>query len=250
MRCNDFFVIVFLGTNGCGKTILANKLANSLKIPYVNIDQIGKQHFSRINDYNEKMALSAKLADRKSNEMLAKQQSFIIELALSNPKDLEFLRKVKVSGAKLVTIFVLTRDIEINISRVAKRVTEGGHYVPEYKIRERYPKCFADMALAIETSNLCFVYDNSCIYKIIAVKREPQKFEVICNVDDIREDNWLNIKIIKPLKVNNQIFFSSTVEVSNDNNLFNKLFTLLSYHIKDLKNQMHLKATIYSEYEV
>jgi len=206
MRCNDFFVIAFLGTNGCGKTILANKLANSLKIPYVNIDQIGKQYFSEINDYNEKMFLAGNLADRESNKMLEKQQSFITELALSNPKDLEFLNKVKVSGAKLVTIFVLTRDIEINISRVSKRVTEGGHHVPEYKIRERYPKCFTDMALAIESSDLSFVYDNSCVYKIIAAKREPQKIEVICNVDDIREDNWLNTKIIKPLEVNNQIF--------------------------------------------
>lgn len=240
MGCNDFFVIAFLGTNGCGKTILANKLANSLKIPYVNIDQIGKKYFSEINDYNEKMVLSGNLADRESNEMLEKQQSFITELALSNPKDLEFLNKVKISGAKLVTIFVLTRDVEINISRVAKRVTEGGHCVPEYKIRERYPKCFADMALAIGISNLCFVYDNSCAYKIIAVKREAQKLEVIYNDDDTREDNWLNTKIIKPLEVNNQIFFSSIVDVSDDNTLFDKLFTLLSCHIKELKIQICL----------
>lgn len=240
MKRNDFFVIVFLGTNGCGKTILANKLANSLQIPYVNIDQIGKQYFSNINNYNDKMTLSSNLADAESNEMLAKQQSFITELALSNPKDLEFLNKVKVSGAKLVTIFVLTRNVEINISRVAKRVTEGGHDVPEYKIRERYPKCFADMAVAVEASNLCFIYDNSYAYKILVVKREPQKLEVFCNSNDIREDNWLNTRIIKPLKVNNQINFLPTLYTGNDKELFNKLFTLLLCHIKDLKTQICL----------
>lgn len=239
MKCNDFFVIVFLGPNGCGKTTLASKLANSLKIPYVNIDLIGQQYFSHIDDYNEKMTLSANLTDIEHNEKLINQQSFITELALSNPKDLEFLNKVKISGAKLITVCVLTRNVEINISRIANRVIKGGHNVPEYKIKERYIKFFKNMPFAVEVSNLCFIYDNSYAYKILLAKHKVQNLEVICNRNDAKEDIWLTNKIIKPLEMNNRINFSSNITI-NDDDLFNKLFSLLSFHVETLSSQICL----------
>lgn len=236
MKNDDFYVVVFLGTNGSGKTTLINKLSSSLNIPYVNLDRIAKQKFSNVEGYNEKMRCAAELAMTVNDEMLMEQQSFITELALSNPRDMEFLRKVKSSGAKLVLVFVLTRDVEINILRVAKRVAKGGHCVPEYKIRERYPKCFLDMADAVEISDVCFVYDNSCTYKILLVKRESKKLEVIC--DNIEKDEWLITNIIRPLEVNNQMVFNTTVDIGSDKDLFNRIFTLLSSHIEELKNRL------------
>lgn len=236
MKNDDFYVVVFLGTNGSGKTTLINKLSNNLNISYINLDQIANQEFSNVEGYNEKMKCAAELAMTVNDEMLIKQQSFITELALSNPKDMEFLCKVKSSGAKLVLVFVMTRDVEINIARVAKRVAEGGHGVPEYKIRERYPKCFVDMPRAIELSDLCFVYDNSCAYKILLIKREPKKLEVI--YDNMEMDNWLTTNIIRPLEENNQMYLNTTVDVGSDKDLFNKIFALLSTYIEELKNRL------------
>lgn len=235
MKNDNFYVVVFLGTNGCGKTTLINKLSDGLNISYINLDQIAKQKFSNIENYNEKMKHAAELAMTINGEMLKKKQSFITELTLSNPKDMEFLCRVKNSGAELILIFLLTRDVEINITRVKKRIAEGGHEVPEYKIRERYPKCFVAMAPAIEVSDLCFIYDNSYVYEILLVKREPKKLEVIC--DNIEKDEWLITNIIRPLETNNQIFLTTNVDVTNAKDLFNKIFTLLSSYIEELKNR-------------
>lgn len=50
------------------------------------------------------------------------------------------LAKAKEKGFFIRCIYVLTNNVDINVSRVESRTKNGGHSVPEDKIRSRYKK--------------------------------------------------------------------------------------------------------------
>lgn len=58
-------------------------------------------------------------------------------------------------------IFVLTADPQINISRVAQRVKNGGHDVPTDKIISRYRKSLDNVSKMLKIADVMWVVDNS-----------------------------------------------------------------------------------------
>jgi predicted ABC-type ATPase len=54
-----------------------------------------------------------------------------------------------------------TASPEINASRVARRVIEGGHDVPIPKIIGRYVKSIANCSVVIHMVDRAYIYDNS-----------------------------------------------------------------------------------------
>ena len=73
----------------------------------------------------------------------------------------KFIKTAKESGYKIVLHYIATEDTDINIARVAKRVTEGGHDVPKDKIIERYSKSLAILPELLGFVDNAIVYDNS-----------------------------------------------------------------------------------------
>ncbi|MFR1480266.1 MAG: hypothetical protein ACLSB9_33640 [Hydrogeniiclostridium mannosilyticum] len=60
-----------------------------------------------------------------------KRTDFSFETVLSTARYLNLLQQAKVAGYQIAALFVLTRDPEINVSRVRARAAAGGHDVPE-----------------------------------------------------------------------------------------------------------------------
>lgn len=86
-------------------------------------------------------------------------------------------------GYRVISVFVGTDSPEINISKVEKRVSEGGHDVPKEKIRERYAKSMRNLPLLSEVSDEIYVYDNSVKPRLAAAVIDGAKYEA----DDISE---------------------------------------------------------------
>ena len=57
--------------------------------------------------------------------------------------------------------FVAIDRVSINLERIAKRVTEGGHDVPKNLVIERYSKSLAVLDKLIDFSDEATVYDNT-----------------------------------------------------------------------------------------
>ena len=234
MENKDFIVVVLLGVNGSGKTTIANELAKpcNLNIPLINMDLIGRRPFSSVEDYNQMMAERMQIARAMMDEKLINRQGFITELTLSTIKDLDFLKHVKQTSATLVTIFVLTRNIEINISRISNRVNNGGHNVPTEKVERRYPRHLANMPLAIDESDISFVYDNSRWYKNILIKAEPGKVHVMGADPD--KDDWIKDNIKSGLEKTNEVILSQSFTPNDNNGLVGKLYKCLSGILENL----------------
>jgi|GEM_PF-1332169 len=193
----------FAGPNGSGKTttfenhIRANGLDN---VGFINADIFAKNLFIHIEDYNERNLKAAQYAEALRHKFLANQEDFAFETVMSTRRNLDFLHLAKEQGAEIDTTYVLTRDKNINVSRVAKRVSQGGHDVEEQKIRDRYDKCMKLLPELIDLSDTVTIYDNSAENKRIKLLLRKEQGVITVFSENYYADNFLHKNIVKPLE--------------------------------------------------
>jgi predicted ABC-type ATPase len=176
-------IIVFAGPNGSGKSTI-KKNAKTVGI-YINADDI-----KRTTHCSDKEA--ANQADKLREEALCNNEDFTFETVLSTKLKLDFLRRAKTKGYFIRAFFILTLDPEVNILRVKVRVAEGGHDVPEDKIRSRYKKSLGLLPELIKVCDVLHVYDNTTQKPVrIFKKRKTECF--------VYENELWDIKAIESL---------------------------------------------------
>jgi predicted ABC-type ATPase len=155
-------VIVLAGPNGSGKTtasrtVLAERLG---VLTFVNADVIaqGLSGFSP-----EAVALEASRIMLDRIHRLADQRaSFAFETTLAARGLARWLRGLKSSGYRVELAYFWLTSVELNVARVAYRVSQGGHSVPEKTIRQRYKRSAQNFfGLYHPLASLWQVYDNS-----------------------------------------------------------------------------------------
>lgn len=145
-------VTVFAGPNGSGKsTITKNYRISGV---YVNADDIKIEY--KLSDLE-----AAQRAEAQRNALLNSFSDFTFETVLSTERNLLLLQRAKEYGYEVQCIYVLTCDVNINVARVRDRVADGGHDVPEEKIRARYFRCLELLPRMIDVCDKIAVYDNS-----------------------------------------------------------------------------------------
>jgi len=154
-------IVIIAGPNGAGKTTFAREfLPNEAHCPnFVNADLIAAGLSPFAPD------LAAFKAGRLMLEAIAdyvKQgESFSFETTLSGLTYAQMIPVWRSSGYAVKLIFLSLPDVEIAIERVATRVIQGGHNVPEEVIRRRFAhgiKNFERYKLLVDSWQL---YDNS-----------------------------------------------------------------------------------------
>ena len=145
-------LLVFAGPNGSGKSTVTRGLP--IVGIYVNADDI-----KRISGCTDLEA--AQEAEKIRGILLEGKQDFTFETVLSTDRNLELLRRAKEAGYEIQAVFVLTCSSDINVRRVQERVRNGGHNVPEEKIRSRYTRSLQNLAKLVRISDRTRVIDNS-----------------------------------------------------------------------------------------
>uniref|UniRef100_UPI004048CA32 U32 family peptidase n=1 Tax=Rheinheimera sp. TaxID=1869214 RepID=UPI004048CA32 len=98
---------------------------------------------------------------QRRDEYLVQKNSFVTESTFSHPSKLELLQQARAAGFIIMVFHIGVADAELSVRRVALRVTEGGHDVPEDKIRQRFVRNKALIRQAVLQADLGLVYDNS-----------------------------------------------------------------------------------------
>lgn len=101
------------------------------------------------------------LVDFIRNDLLRRKVSFTFETVMSATEKVEFFCRARAQGFRTYLYFVATEDPEINVSRVAHRVSMGKHNVPTQKIIERYHRSIGLLADAVACADRAYVFDNS-----------------------------------------------------------------------------------------
>ncbi|MFJ4196205.1 zeta toxin family protein [Pseudomonas sp. NPDC089534] len=105
--------------------------------------------------------VASALSDFIRRSLIKERISFTFETVMSSPDKVNLLSEAQQSGYRVYVYYVATADPEINVARVAYRVTQGGHSVPAEKIRKRYWRSLGLLSQAILTSNRAYIFDNS-----------------------------------------------------------------------------------------
>jgi predicted ABC-type ATPase len=152
-------LLVVAGPNGSGKTTLTNRLrAMGLDFgEYINADEIALGlPAGPDRDRNAQLE-----ADRRRLVALSERRSFSFETVMSHPSKIDEMRAAKAAGYHVTFIGVALQDPQLNVQRVALRVSEGGHDVPTDRIVARYARTLALMPQAICIADRTLVFDNS-----------------------------------------------------------------------------------------
>ena len=145
-------IIVFAGPNGSGKSTIT-KFAKTVGT-YINADDI-----KRVNHCSDLDA--AQIAEKMREDALEKGIDFTFETVLSTERNLDLLRRAKEKGYFIRCFYVLTSNPDINVARVFVRETQGGHGVPEDKIRERYNRALNLIPDLVKVCDILHIYDNT-----------------------------------------------------------------------------------------
>ncbi|GAB2872303.1 zeta toxin family protein [Paraburkholderia jirisanensis] len=131
-------VIIIAGPNGAGKTTFARSfLPAEAQLPrFVNADLIaaGLAPFAP-----ETAAIkAARLMLEEIAQYAGLGESFAFETTLSGLAYLRHVRLWRAQGYRVSLFFLSLPDAETAIARVAERVRQGGHDIPELVIRRRF----------------------------------------------------------------------------------------------------------------
>jgi predicted ABC-type ATPase len=156
-------LLIIAGPNGTGKTTVTSQILKHEWVEdseYINPDFIARDKFG---DWNspEMVLKAAQFAEEQREKCLKNYHSLIFETVLSAPDKIDFIQRAKQQGYFIRLFFIGTDNPQINALRVSKRVMQGGHDVPIYKIISRYYKSIVNCILLSQIVDRLYIYDNS-----------------------------------------------------------------------------------------
>jgi predicted ABC-type ATPase len=128
-------VIVMAGPNGAGKSTAAAHLLPE-GMTFVNADEIAKT----LPDYPSRSAdiQAGRLVLERLDELERQRADFAVETTLASRSLAARIARLRQSGYHFRLIFAFLPDADTAVRRVAGRVLQGGHDIPEETIRRRY----------------------------------------------------------------------------------------------------------------
>jgi predicted ABC-type ATPase len=158
-------VLALAGSNGAGKSTFYETFLADSGLRFINADVLSAS--LNVSAYE-----AAELASSLRAALVAQRESFIFETVLSDPvgEKVEQLSTYAALGYTVVLIFIQIDSPEESIKRVAMRVSQGGHDVPDEKLLARFERTQANLKRAIERLPYVIVYSNDDIshpYKLV-----------------------------------------------------------------------------------
>lgn len=182
MSQHNLYIIA--GPNGAGKTTASyTVLPEYLNCTnFVNADEIARGLSPFSPDTVDVQA--ARIMLTRIEELLAQKADFAIETTLATRSYVQLVKRAQAIGYKVHLLFFCLESPEQAIQRVAQRVREGGHGIPEDVIRRRYQRGLFNLVnLYIPICNTVHIWLNTLKPQLIAERLEEQKELHILNIN-------------------------------------------------------------------
>lgn len=157
----SFWIIA--GANGSGKTTAYReaRLEDPLGTVWIiNPDALAARIAATEGPANANLQAVQRI-ERWLDASIDSHQTVGVETVLSTNKYRRLVEAAKRRGFRVNLVYVVLKDVTLNIGRVAARVAKGGHDVPENKIRSRRTRSFEQLPWFLANSDRAFIYDNS-----------------------------------------------------------------------------------------
>ena len=146
------------GSNGAGKSTFYESSLADAGLRFVNADDLSAS--LGVTAYE-----AAELATTIRAALVAQRASFVFEPVFSDPvgDKVDALASSSAFGYTVVLIFIRIDSAEESMRRVAMRVSQGGHDVPDDKLQARFARTQADLERAIRCLPHVIVYSNHSV---------------------------------------------------------------------------------------
>ena len=130
---------------------------------YFNPDAAAKRIFDSTPGISQAEANSAAWHEGKRllERAIAERLDFAFETTLGGRSMAALLEKALSNGMEVRVWYVGLKTPELHIARVRSRYQQGGHSIPEEKIRERYVQSRLNLIRLLPRLTELLVYDNS-----------------------------------------------------------------------------------------
>lgn len=131
-------IVIIAGPNGAGKTTFAREfLPHEANCPdFINADLIA----AGLSPFNPDAAAmrAGRLMLEEIEQRVAQRRSFAFETTLSGRGYARMIPGWRTAGYKVKLIFLSLASVEEAIARVAMRVRQGGHNIPDHVVTRRF----------------------------------------------------------------------------------------------------------------
>jgi len=181
--------IIVSGPNGSGKSTSSAALLPD-SVPYINADEIAKALPNQA-ETNRDMEAS-RLLLRRWDELAAQGRSFAIETTLSSRSLASRIHGLGAKGYEFHLLYFWLESVDLAVARVAARVQQGGHNIPEDTIRRRYVGGLRNLfGLYMPLANTWEVYNNTAPGMARKVAEGSRDGRI--SIDDF--ETWNRIKL-------------------------------------------------------
>jgi predicted ABC-type ATPase len=156
-------ITVLAGVNGSGKSSLMGKLLTDRNAQYFNPDRFARQlrELDKSLSQGEANAMAWNYGRDQLEQTIGRQGDFTFETTLGANTIPRLLKAAAEKGLDVRMWYCGLATPELNIRRVAARVRDGGHDIPEVKIRERWDSSRANLVSLLPFLSELRVFDNS-----------------------------------------------------------------------------------------
>ncbi|MDQ6436721.1 hypothetical protein RB623_21940 [Mesorhizobium sp. LHD-90] len=158
------------GPNGVGKTTYAfkNIAAVSGSLNFVNLDEIARGLSPLKPELADREA--ARIALMRARDFIFRREVFTMETTMSGHTHLALMREANAVGLSPTLLYFSVRDPDICLQRIARRVAEGGHDVPEPIVRRRFQRSHENLPAYCAAADLWRIYEASGVRPCLAAE--------------------------------------------------------------------------------
>lgn len=162
MNAGERRIVILAGPNGAGKTTFAQEyLPQEADCPvFVNADLIA----AGLSPFRPELAAirAARLMLEEVARHAAAGDNFAFETTLAGRGYARMIPRWRAAGYRVELIFLKLDHAETALARVAERVRQGGHDIPEAVVRRRFAAGWRNFSeLYVPLVNAWALYDNA-----------------------------------------------------------------------------------------
>lgn len=159
------------GANGVGKTTYAFRHIRAVSgvSEFVNLDEIARG-LSPL-DVEAGRLPASRVAIARIRELFQARRTFSLETTLAGRTHLRTIDRARRAGFDVVILYFAVGHVETCLTRIARRVSEGGHDIPENEARRRFARSLDNVPDYFARADLWRVFDANRRPVIVAEGR-------------------------------------------------------------------------------
>jgi len=191
---------VLAGVNGAGKSSVGGYLLTQAGLAWYNPDDFARALVADYGVSQEKANIEAwQEGVRRLRQAMAARRSFAFETTLGGHSITQYLLQACKTHDVMVWYCGL-RDPQLHLDRIKLRVRNGGHDIPEAKVRQRWVSSLRNLIVLMPSLAYLRVYDNSTQFakgqaigepKLLLEIRAAQRIHPAMLIEAVDAPEWV-----------------------------------------------------------